>query len=60
MQSTAGLGCNTETTEADYPENATAITPLCVGTEPSDQTVDGEEGTLFVSCTLPTYHSQMV
>ena len=45
MQSTAGSAYNTETTEADYSDNATAITPLLVGTEQQDQTGDDDEGT---------------
>ena len=44
MQSTVGLACNTETTVEDYSEDATAITPLILGTEQPDQTDDVEEG----------------
>ena len=45
MRSTVGLACNTETTVEDYSEDATAITPLIVGTEQPDQTGDDDEGT---------------
>ena len=55
MQSTAGLACNTETTEVDYSEDATAITPLLVGTERPDQTGDVEEGTHQYCLSLAPY-----
>ena len=50
MPSTAGLVYNTETTEADNSEDASAITPLLVGTEQPHQTsgTAEEEGTAIL------------
>lgn len=49
MQSTAGLACNTATNVADFSEDASAMTPLLVGTEQPDQTHNDEEGTPILS-----------
>ena len=49
MQSTAGLACNTTTNVADFSEDASAITPLLVGTEQPHQANNDEEGTPTLS-----------